>query len=478
MLPIYQYCTRSKQLTSHPIEQFVRREFSVVESVILNRNDTTHTLTEDLYKVTPLLKNNNNTIVLTEIVYRDRYELDRWLNENTYYSKKLTQLILTPLSIDSEKISAIYNSQKQIWNLNIFKITNLGKFLIGTYSFNPSNKLIETLFHKPSYPASKINKLIEIFDRVNQLFKNSGVVQINALLKDAKIYLTDLSVDSSTLSNQSVKSKNKCKYSKPEDLTVQKNENRNQSIVPSSKIFYEFNSSVWERLSSHPQNISLLDTNSLIDLINNSKIKSLDKALIKILARTDDKHYQSLIYGSAYESLNSYQIKSHLADQGARKIISDDRLFKAELQALKTIRENGSVKITYYVIPFVRDKSHVETVINIARKHGFSRSPRFRFSLKIDTFATLVQLDKILTLPFDAVVFNPTNLARIIFAFNEKQAQELINTNINYFEKVIDHIEKIIKLRSVVPFCIINDLPDLQFFTRHTSRKWIPIIDT
>lgn len=161
-----------------------------------------------------------------------------------------------------------------------------------------------------------------------------------------------------------------------------------------------------------------------------------------IYRATDFKtnEYKNLIGGKEFEPEESNPM---LGYRGAYRYLSDPRVFKLELSAIKKVREKGFANLNL-MIPFVRTIKELRLVKDIVGESGLRRSATFRFYMMAEIPSNVILIDDFIEEGIDGVSIGSNDLTMLTLGIdrdNEEVAREFDEEN----KAVLWSLERVVR---------------------------------
>ncbi len=161
-----------------------------------------------------------------------------------------------------------------------------------------------------------------------------------------------------------------------------------------------------------------------------------------IYRATDFKtnEYKNLVGGKEFEVDESNPM---LGYRGAFRYLSDPKVFKLELMAIKKVRELGFANLNL-MIPFVRTPRELRLVKEIISDFGLRRSATFRLYMMVEIPSNVILIDKFIEEGIDGVSIGSNDLTMLTLGTdrdNSEVATEFDEEN----EAVLWSLERVIK---------------------------------
>ncbi|HZZ98407.1 MAG TPA: phosphoenolpyruvate synthase [Candidatus Saccharimonadia bacterium] len=150
-----------------------------------------------------------------------------------------------------------------------------------------------------------------------------------------------------------------------------------------------------------------------------------------IYRATDFKtnEYRNLVGGKDFEP---YEENPMIGYRGAFRYISDEAVFRLELEAIKRVRNVMGYKNLWLMIPFVRTVSELIRVKHIVNEHGLYRGVTFRLWMMAEIPSNVVMLDEFIDVGIDGVSIGTNDLTMLMLGVdrdNEHVASEYDERN-------------------------------------------------
>ena len=103
-----------------------------------------------------------------------------------------------------------------------------------------------------------------------------------------------------------------------------------------------------------------------------------------------------------------------LGYRGAFRYISDEAVFKLELEAIKKVREKMGLKNLWLMIPFVRTVKEMEQVKTMVNAHGLYRGASFKLWMMVEIPSNVVLLDDFIKVGIDGISIGTNDLTMLM----------------------------------------------------------------
>jgi pyruvate,water dikinase len=134
--------------------------------------------------------------------------------------------------------------------------------------------------------------------------------------------------------------------------------------------------------------------------------------------------YRNLVGGKDYEP---HEENPMLGYRGCFRYMSDERVFRLELEAIKMVREKMGLTNLWMMIPFVRTVNELVKVKEIINAHGLRRSQTFKLWMMAEIPGNVIMLDKFIDVGIDGFSIGTNDLTMLILGTdrdNENVASE------------------------------------------------------
>ncbi len=151
--------------------------------------------------------------------------------------------------------------------------------------------------------------------------------------------------------------------------------------------------------------------------------------------------YRNLKGGKDFEPIESNPM---LGYRGAYRYISDESVFRLELEAIKIVRNKLGFKNLWLMIPFCRTPAELLKVKQIVSSHGLARSSSFKLWMMVEIPSNVILLEDFIAVGIDGVSIGSNDLTMLILGTdrdNESVAPIFDERN----PAVLWALEKIIK---------------------------------
>jgi pyruvate,water dikinase len=139
--------------------------------------------------------------------------------------------------------------------------------------------------------------------------------------------------------------------------------------------------------------------------------------------------YVNLIGGKDFEP---HEENPMIGYRGCFRYITDEKVFKLELEAIKRVRENLGYKNLWMMVPFVRTVDELVQVKHIINDHGLQRSPSFKLWMMAEIPSNVILLDEFIDVGIDGFSIGTNDLTMLILGTdrdNEHVASEYDERN-------------------------------------------------
>ena len=121
--------------------------------------------------------------------------------------------------------------------------------------------------------------------------------------------------------------------------------------------------------------------------------------------------YRNLVGGKDYEPQEENPM---LGYRGAFRYISDEAVFRLELEAIKKVREKMGLKNLWLMIPFVRTVKEMEQVKTMVNAHGLYRGASFKLWMMVEIPSNVVLLDDFIKVGIDGISIGTNDLTMLM----------------------------------------------------------------
>jgi len=139
--------------------------------------------------------------------------------------------------------------------------------------------------------------------------------------------------------------------------------------------------------------------------------------------------YRNLVGGKDYEPSEENPLIGY---RGCFRYISDESVFKLELEAIKRVREKHGYTNLWMMIPFVRTVQELVQVKHLIHKHGLQRSATFKLWMMAEIPSNVILMDKFIDVGIDGFSVGTNDLTMLILGTdrdNEHIASEYDERN-------------------------------------------------
>lgn len=139
--------------------------------------------------------------------------------------------------------------------------------------------------------------------------------------------------------------------------------------------------------------------------------------------------YRNLVGGKDYEP---HEENPMIGYRGCFRYMTDEQVFKLELEAIKIVREKKGYKNLWMMIPFVRTVHELEQVKHIMHNHGLQRSSTFKLWMMAEIPSNVILIDKFIDVGIDGFSIGTNDLTMLILGTdrdNEHVASEYDERN-------------------------------------------------
>ena len=134
--------------------------------------------------------------------------------------------------------------------------------------------------------------------------------------------------------------------------------------------------------------------------------------------------YKNLEGGKKFEKNEANPMIGY---RGAQRYLRDPQVFKIEIDAIRKVRGDLSLKNLWVMIPFIRTTKEMEDIMEILKKEGLEQSPDFKLWMMVEVPSTVILIDKFLDLGIDGVSIGSNDLTQLTLGAdrdNEAVAEE------------------------------------------------------
>lgn len=134
--------------------------------------------------------------------------------------------------------------------------------------------------------------------------------------------------------------------------------------------------------------------------------------------------YKNLKGGAKFEKDESNPMIGY---RGAQRYVHDADVFKLEINAIRKVRGDLSLKNLWLMIPFVRTTKEMADIMEILKKEGLEQSPDFKLWMMVEVPSTVILIDRFLDLGIDGVSIGSNDLTQLTLGAdrdNEAVAEE------------------------------------------------------
>ena len=130
--------------------------------------------------------------------------------------------------------------------------------------------------------------------------------------------------------------------------------------------------------------------------------------------------YRNLIGGKDYEPVEPNPM---LGYRGCFRYINDPRVFKLEIEAIKTVRNKLGLKNLWLMIPFVRTVKELIEVKSLLHASGLPRSASFKLWMMVEIPSNVILLDKFIDVGIDGVSIGSNDLTMLILGTDRDNSE-------------------------------------------------------
>jgi pyruvate,water dikinase len=130
--------------------------------------------------------------------------------------------------------------------------------------------------------------------------------------------------------------------------------------------------------------------------------------------------YRNLIGGREFEPEEPNPM---LGYRGAYRYMSDPRVFKLELEAIKLVRDKHGFKNLWLMLPFVRTVKELIEVKKIIAANGLSHSPTFKLWMMVEIPSNVILIDEFCKAGIDGVSIGSNDLTMLILGTDRDNAE-------------------------------------------------------
>jgi len=162
-----------------------------------------------------------------------------------------------------------------------------------------------------------------------------------------------------------------------------------------------------------------------------------------VVYRTNDfktNEYRELTGGQEYEDLEENPM---LGYRGASRYITDLKVFKLELEAIKKVRLK--YKNLWVMIPFVRTIEELAGTKEIMEAEGLKRSQDFKLWMMVEVPSNIFLMEKFLEVGIDGISIGSNDLTQLILGI-DRDSEKLAETFDERNEAVLIALERAIKV--------------------------------
>jgi pyruvate,water dikinase len=162
-----------------------------------------------------------------------------------------------------------------------------------------------------------------------------------------------------------------------------------------------------------------------------------------VVYRTTDfktNEYRELKGGQEYEANEENPM---LGYRGASRYITDTKVFKLELEAVKRVRQD--YKNLWVMIPFVRTVNELIRTKEIMEAEGLVRSKDFKLWMMVEVPSNILLIEKFLEVGLDGISIGSNDLTQLILGI-DRDSEKLAETFDERNEAVLIALEKAIKV--------------------------------
>lgn len=141
-----------------------------------------------------------------------------------------------------------------------------------------------------------------------------------------------------------------------------------------------------------------------------------------VVYRTTDfktNEYKNLKGGAKFEKDEANPMIGY---RGAQRYLHDSDVFKLEINAIRKVRGDLSLKNLWLMIPFVRTVKEMEKIIEFLKKSGLEQSHDFKLWMMVEVPSTTILIDQFLDLGIDGVSIGSNDLTQLILGADRDNA--------------------------------------------------------
>jgi len=162
-----------------------------------------------------------------------------------------------------------------------------------------------------------------------------------------------------------------------------------------------------------------------------------------VVYRTTDfktNEYRELTGGKEYEAEEENPM---LGYRGASRYITDVKVFKLELEAIKRVRQH--YQNLWVMIPFVRTVAELAQTKKLMEAEGLKRSKDFKLWMMVEVPSNIFLMEKFLEIGIDGISIGSNDLTQLILGI-DRDSEKLAKTFDERNEAVLIALERAIKV--------------------------------
>jgi pyruvate,water dikinase len=162
-----------------------------------------------------------------------------------------------------------------------------------------------------------------------------------------------------------------------------------------------------------------------------------------VVYRTTDfktNEYRELKGGDEFEQVEENPMIGY---RGASRYISDKKVFKMELEAIKKVRKE--YKNLWVMIPFVRTVNELQETKKIMEEEGLYRSSDFKLWMMVEVPSNILLLEQFIDAGIDGISIGSNDLTQLILGI-DRDSEKLRDTFNEQDDAVMVALERAVKI--------------------------------
>ena len=166
-----------------------------------------------------------------------------------------------------------------------------------------------------------------------------------------------------------------------------------------------------------------------------------DRPVVYRATDFETNEYRNLKGGKDFEP---FEPNPMLGYRGAFRYISDESVFRLELEAIKVVRNKFGFKNLWLMIPFCRTPAELLKVKQIVSGHGLARSNSFKLWMMVEIPSNVILLEEFIDVGIDGVSIGSNDLTMLILG-TDRDNESVASVYDERNPAVLWALEKIIK---------------------------------